>query len=129
MQQWISMYLFWHALFSALFALLLYRLVKPNPARLLLLTVMFFGVFPDLDHLLYWRPNFLNMLIPRYLTEGLSFSLRIYVYPFYLHLWLWPLAMITTATIARKLKHREYLVASALGWALHLALDGVIVLI
>jgi len=122
------MYLFWHAFFAGLLALLIYRLAKPNPAWPFLFAVTFFGVFPDIDHLLSWSPDLLTKLFPRYLTEGLSFSLRTSVYPCYLHLWLWPLILIATA-IARKGKPRKYILAAAAGWMLHLALDGVTVLL
>jgi len=121
------MYLFWHAFFAGLLALLIYKLAKPNPAWPFLLTTVFFGVFPDIDHLLFWSPDFLTKLFPRSLTEGLSFSLRTSVYPFYLHLWLWPLILIA-AVIAKKGKLSKYILAAAAGWALHLVLDGVIML-
>lgn len=123
------MYLFWHALFAVLLAFLVYKVVKPNPAWLFLFATTFFGVFPDMDHLLCWSPDFFAKLIPRYLTDGLSFSLRTQVYPCYLHMWLWPLILFAAAIIARKRKHREYFLAAACGWALHLALDGVAVLL
>jgi len=121
------MYLFWHAFFAGLLALLIYRLAKPNPAWPSLFATTFFGVFPDIDPLLSWSPDFLTRLFPRYLREGLSFSLRTNVYPSYLHLWLWPLILIATA-IAKKRKLSEYLLAAAAGWALHLVLDGAIML-
>jgi len=122
------MYLFWHALFAGLLALLIYGLVKPNPTWPFLLTTTFFGVFPDIDHLLFWNPEFLAKLFPRYLTEGLSFSLRTNVYPCYLHLWLWPIVLIAIV-IVKKGKLSAYLLAAAAGWALHLVLDGVITLL
>ena len=123
------MYLFWHALFTGLIALLACRLVKPNPAWSFLSIATIFGIMPDMDHLLCWSPDFLLRLIPRHLTEGLSLSLRTYVYPCYLHLWLWPLILVTTAILAKNRKNREYLLAMAVGWALHLALDGVAVIL
>jgi hypothetical protein len=123
------MYLFWHAVFALLLALATFRLIKPNPGSLFILVTAFFGVFPDLDHLLCWNPEFLTKLIPRHLTEGLAFNLRPFVYPCYLHLWLWPLIVITATILAKKRKHRELLLAMAVGWGLHLALDGVIVIL
>jgi len=121
------MYLFWHALFALVLALLAYWLIKPNPPWLFLFTTTFFGIFPDMDHLIDWSPDHLTKLFPRYLTEGLSFSLR--THPSALHLWLWPTIVIVTAILARKSKYRECLAAAAGGWALHLALDGVLSLI
>jgi len=82
-----------------------------------------------MDHLLFWSPDFLTKLFPRYLTEGLSFALRTYVYPCYLHLWLWPITLATITPLTRNKKYCEYLIAATAGWALHLALDGVIVLL
>jgi len=123
------MYLFWHALFALLLALLIFRLIKPNPRSLFILVTAFFGVFPDLDHLLSWNPEFLAKLFPRHLTEGLTFNLRTYAYPYYLHLWIWPLILITATILAKKRMHREHLLAMTVGWALHLTLDGVAVIL
>ena len=123
------MYVFWHGLFAGLAALLAWRLLKPNPAWLFVSTVIFFGVFPDADHLLCWNPMFLYSILPRYLTEGFAFSLRTKVYPCYLHLWLWPMVVSVLALVFRREKWRIYLVAAAIGWIIHLVLDGVLVLL
>lgn len=123
------MYLFWHVLFATLFAFLACRIVKPNPARIYLLVTAFFGIFPDIDHLLCWSQEFFSKLIPRHLTDGLSISLRTHVYPCYLHLWLWPTVLCLTAIILRRNKLLPYILGAAMAWGLHLALDGVIALI
>lgn len=123
------MYLFWHAFFAFLLSLLAYKLLKPNPAWSFLFTATFFGAVPDLDHLLCWSPSFFAKLIPRYLFEGLSFVLRTEVYPCYLHLWVWPLALVATSVLATRHKYQKYIVAATVGWSLHLALDGIAVLL
>mgnify|MGYP007084710262 CR=1 FL=1 len=123
------MYVFWHGLFAGLAALLAWRLLKPNPALLFVATVMFFGVLPDADHLLCWNPAFLYSILPRYLTDGIAFSLRTKVYPCYLHIWLWPVTISAMALAFGREKLRTYLVAAAIGWIIHLVLDGVLVLI
>lgn len=122
------MYLFWHLIFTLLLALLLYRLTSPNPAVPHLLTTFSAGAIPDLDHLLCWDPIYLSKLFPTYFGEGLTLALRTNVYPYLFHLWLWPIALLAAAAILRKRKLHTYLIAAAAGWALHLALDGVVVL-
>ena len=123
------MYMFWHALFSFVLAVLLYRLAKPNLAWLYLLATVSAGVLPDVDHLLSWNPAYLAHLFPRYLGEGLTLGLRTSVYPCILHLWLWPLFLLSIVILKRGGKLHPYLFAVAAGWALHLALDGVLVII
>lgn len=123
------MYLFWHLVFAILLAVLLYRLTLPNPAHLYLLTAISAGALPDLDHLLCWNPKYLTQLFPTYLGEGLTLILRTSVYPCILHLWVWPLSILATALLMRKSRLHIYLAAAGAGWALHLALDGVLVII
>jgi len=123
------MYLFWHLVFAIVLAVLLYRLVAPNPAHLYLLTAISAGVLPDLDHLLCWDPEYLSHLLPTYFGEGLALTLRTSVYPYILHLWVWPLSLLAAALLMRKNKLHIYLAAAVAGWVLHLALDGVLVII
>jgi len=122
-------YLFWHLAFALLLAALLYRLTFRNPAVFHLLTIVSAGVLPDLDHLLFWDPKYLSELFPRFLGEGLALTPRTDVYPFILHLWLWPLTLLAATFILRKRKLHTYLLATCAGWTLHLALDGVLVII
>ena len=123
------MYVFWHGLFAGLVALLAWRLLRPNSAWLFVFTIAFFGVFPDVDHLLCWNPMFLHSILPRYLTDGIAFSLRTRVYPRYLHLWLWPAIMSALAFLFKREGLRTYPVAAAVGWVIHLILDGVLVVL
>ena len=123
------MYLFWHFLFACLLALLLYRLSSPNPAGPYVITVVSAGVLPDLDHLLNWSPKYLARIFPwQFLLEGLRFGFRANVYPFILHFWIWPLILLAAAFFTRKKRAHAYLMAAAAGWALHLALDGVLLI-
>jgi len=123
------MYLFWHLIFALLMAVSLYALTTPNPAVLHLTATVSAGVLPDVDHLLCWNPKYLSQLFPTYFGEGLTLALRTNVYPYILHLWLWPLALLAATAILGKRKLHTYLIAAAAGWALHLALDGVVVLV
>ena len=123
------MYLFWHAIFTALLAILLCRIANANPARLHLLTTVSAGVLVDLDHLFSWNPKYLSQLFPTYLGEGLTLALRTNVYPCIFHLWLWPLTLLAATITLRRKKLHKYMLAAAAGWALHLALDGVVVLL
>jgi len=125
----LHLYMFWHLLFAFLFALLLCRLIAANPAMLYVATVTSAGTLMDVDHLLAWNPENLSKLIPTYLWEGLTFSFRTSVYPMILHLWLWPLLLVAAALLFRNRSAHKYLLAGAAGWALHLALDGVLVLL
>ena len=122
-------YLFWHLAFALLFAALLHRLTFRNPAVSHLLTTVSAGVLPDLDHLLSWDPKYLSELLPRFLGEGLTLTLRTNVYPFILHLWLWPLTLLAAGFILRRRNIHTYLLAACAGWGLHLALDGVLVMV
>ena len=123
------MYLFWHFLFALVLAVLLRRLVAANPAGLFIGTIVSAGTLVDTDHLLLWNQSMLSEIFPTYFPEGLTFSFRTSVYPMILHLWLWPLLLIAAALLIRSRKARMYLLAGAAGWALHLVLDGVLVLI
>jgi len=123
------MYLFWHLFFAAILASLLTLLLKPNPSKPFFLTMAFVGVLPDLDHLLYWTPDSLSRIIPTYLWEGLTFSLRRSVYPMVLHLWLWPILLFAAAILLRRNKLHPYIFAGVAGWTVHLAFDGVLTVI
>ena len=70
-----------------------------------------------------------SKIFPTYLLEGLEFHLRASAYPFILHFWVWPLLLLASAFILRKEKGHAYLLAAGAGWALHLALDGIVTLI
>jgi len=123
------MYLFWHLVFAIVLAVSLYRLTAPNPAHLHLIAAISAGVLPDLDHLLCWDPEYLSHLLPTYFGEGLALTLRTSVYPYILHLWLWPLSLLAASLLTRKSRLHIYLAAAVAGWALHLALDGILVVI
>ena len=123
------MYMFWHLLFAFVLALLLYRLVAANPALPYIFTIVSAGTFVDVDHLLAWNPGYFSKLFPAYFWEGLTFAFRTNVYPLILHLWAWPLILTAAALLVRGRKIHTYLLAAAGGWALHLVMDGVLVLL
>lgn len=124
------MFMFWHLSFTVIFAVLLFQVARrPNPAWLFVLTTASAGVLPDLDHLAAWTPEFFSKIFPTYLLEGLEFHLRTSAYPLILHFWVWPLLLLASAFILRNRKAHMYLLAAGAGWALHLALDGIVTLI
>jgi len=57
------------------------------------------------------------------------FSLRTQVHPCHLYLWLWPITLLTATTLLRRRELYTCLLAASAGWALHLALDGILLLI
>jgi hypothetical protein len=121
---------FWHLFFAVILGVVLFRVARrPNPAWLFVLTTASAGVLPDLDHLAAWSPEFLSKIFPTYLGEGLEFHLRTSAYPLILHFWAWPLLLLASAFILRNAKAHTYLLALGAGWALHLALDGIMTLI
>jgi hypothetical protein len=93
-----------------------------------LATVVAGGVLPDLDHLLNWDPKYLSRIFPAFLFQGLKLAFRETAYPLILHFWLWPLILLAAALLLRKRSVHAYLLAAGAGWALHLALDGVLLL-
>lgn len=87
---------------------------------------LFTFMLPDLDHLAFWDPAMISHIFPTRwedLFEGL-FTPRS---PFLLHFWGFPLA-VTAVAIYGKFHRKswwKYLAVLAVGWATHLALDGV----
>ncbi|MDD1775818.1 MAG: hypothetical protein LUP94_00520, partial [Candidatus Methanomethylicus sp.] len=93
---------------------------KPVPLTLLSVGLIAF-LLPDLDHLLYWEPYMAGLLFPLSLTDLFSgFSLR---HPSYLHLWLFPAALILAAFLMRRRANPywKYIAIVAVGWTVHLA--------
>ena len=100
---------------------------KPRSLPLLAVGLASF-MLPDIDHLLYWEPYMANLLLPTSfsdLFEGL-FGPRS---PLYLHMWLYPAVMAVSAVGLERSRNRSwrYLALIAVGWAVHLALDGVLI--
>ncbi len=84
-------------------------------------------IMPDLDHLLIWEPSMAGKILP-FSLEDLAVGLFGPRSPSLLHWWLLP-ALVVPAAIALRMKgnhYWEYLAAAALGWAVHLILDGVL---
>jgi len=90
------------------------------------LWAVFTFMLPDLDHLLFWNSKMLSSLFPR--TWGdLSKDLFSPRHPILLHSWLFPAIIATIAAYSRHhgLKCWKYIAILAMGWAVHLAIDGV----
>jgi hypothetical protein len=87
------------------------------------------GTLIDVDHLLVWDRSLFSKIFPTYFPEGLTFAFRRRVYPMILHLWLWPLLLVAVSLLIRDSQAHRYLSAGAAGWAFHLTLDGVLVLL
>jgi len=82
---------------------------------------------PDLDHLLVWEPSMAGKILPSSLQD-LAVGLFGPRSPSMLHCWLLPALLVPPALA---LRHRGrlpwgYLAAAALGWSVHLILDGVL---
>ena len=123
------LYLLWHVVIALALALLLYRPRGLNPHGLHVVTVVFGGVLPDLDHLLAWDPKYLLRIFPWHLWEGLTFAFRSPVSSAVLHLWVWPLSLLVVGLLAKERRFASYLLAVGVGWGLHLVLDGVVAIL
>ena len=104
---------------------LLYRKNFPSP-YLFLIFIVFFAL-PDIDHLFYWQSSMNNEIYPlsfQSLFAGM-FQPR---QPNLLHDWIFPATIAATSGIfyACKSTYWKYLAILALGWSVHLALDGVL---
>ncbi len=108
---------------GALALLLRQRLNQP----FVYLWSIFVFMLPDVDHFLFWNPEMLQGLFPRTLQD-LYIELLSNRHPLYLHSWLFPAAIAAIAVYGRKrgFKHLKYVEVLALGWAVHLILDGVV---
>jgi hypothetical protein len=99
----------------------------------------FFGIFcfmfPDIDHLpsiiLFWDPQIIWKIIPMTL-EDLFRGIFMPRQSFMLHDWFFPSILTLISLLWFGLSTREeispklkYLVVLAAGWAVHIALDGV----
>ena len=120
------MYLFWHFIIALSVGLLLYRPRNLRPHGICVAIVVMAGGLPDLDHLLAWDPKYLQRILPWRLWEGLAFAFRSPVTSTILHMWVWPLLLLAGGLIGRKKQIGNFLLAAAMGWALHLVLDGVV---
>jgi len=82
---------------------------------------------PDLDHLLVWEPSMAGKILPSSLQD-LAVGLFGPRSPSMLHCWLLPALLVPPALALRHLGRLPwgYLAAAALGWSVHLILDGVL---
>jgi len=84
-------------------------------------------VMPDLDHLLIWEPSMAGKILPTSLQD-LAVGLFGPRSPSMLHCWLLPALLVPAALAIRQRDHPlwGYVAAAALGWSVHLILDGVL---
>lgn len=147
MRPWSMTYLAFHALLIAPLLVTLAGLRHRNPhfdpirgfkadPKFYLLG-LFFGVLPDLDHLVFWEGGMLEGIVPTSWERLVAGLLEIVPYSFnqgyfLLHYWIFPLSITLLGLIfyalAPKKGHWQYLMLLAAGWSLHLMLDGVIIL-
>ncbi len=87
---------------------------------------LFTFMLPDLDHFLFWNSRMIAALFPKTLEDLYKdlFSTR---HPLFLHYWLFPVTVSVVAAYGRQrgLKAWKYIAILAVGWAVHIALDGV----
>lgn len=90
---------------------------------------VFFFLLPDLDHLLYWHPSMWNLIFPLTL-EDLLRGIFVPRPPSFLHNWIFPISIASLTALGLHYGWREwkYLAILAIGWAVHLILDGVLLL-
>jgi len=98
---------------------------RSRPSVFLLGWAAFAFIMPDLDHLLIWEPSMAGKILPSSLQD-LAVGLFGPRSPSMLHCWLLPALLVPPALA---LRHRGYLLwgylaAAALGWSVHLILDG-----
>lgn len=120
--------LFTHLLFGAAFLgaiALFYRRHLTHPA-VYVLGALFF-LLPDLDHLLYWDPSMWGLIFPSTL-EDLLREIFVPRLPSLLHNWIFPISIVSLTALGLHYGWREwkYLAILAAGWAVHLLLDGVL---
>jgi hypothetical protein len=98
---------------------------KPQSLSLLVVGLAAF-LLPDIDHLLYWEPYMSGLLLPLSFADLFAgFGPRP---PSYLHMWVFPAAIALLAAVMRSKGNNfwQYVALLAVGWAVHLALDGVL---
>lgn len=90
---------------------------------------MFTFMLPDLDHLAYWESSMVSKIFP-VTWESLFYGLFVPRDPIILHFWGFPFAAIALALYGKFCgwRHWKYLAILAVGWATHLALDGVMLI-
>ncbi len=119
--------LFTHLLFGLAasgIALVAYR--KSHLPLFFLGCLTFAFIMPDIDHLLRWEPSMTGLIFPTSVADLVKgiFGPR---EPSLLHNWIFPGLAIVSTVALRKLDDRywRYAAAIAIGWAVHFALDGV----
>jgi hypothetical protein len=121
-----------HILFGLIICLILFSLLKikgvNSPSKAFYLFTLFMMEFPDLDHL-YSMKIQLKYLVPFTISDLFKWSLRTEVDPLHvLHFWIYPFMFLALLALPSKYLHglRWWILATFLGWSIHLLLDGVV---
>jgi len=99
-----------------------------SPKKIYVVGVLFF-ILPDLDHLLTWQPSMLGYIFPVTLWDLLK-DIFVPRHPLLLHNWIFPasLAVLTVVGFRYGWSMWKLLAILTLGWAVHLLLDGVLLI-
>jgi len=88
------------------------------------------AVIPDFDHVFAWDPKYWMRILPLQFWQSIAWNLR--VMPMQLNLiahdWMWPLVFFVPSLALWRVNRPAALILLmlAVGWSLHLVLDGVI---
>jgi hypothetical protein len=111
----------------AVTALLFWRFRDRLEPRWLWLAFPFLFIMPDVDHLLYWQPSMLGLILPLSLGDLFAgmFGPRP---PSYLHNWFIPVGLLALGLYPKITdgRVRFVLLVAALAWATHMLMDGVL---
>jgi len=85
-------------------------------------------LLPDIDPLLYWEQYMASLILPSSFAD-LFLGLFGPRPPSCLHMWIFPAAIALSAAVMRSKGNRlwQYAALFTIGWAVHLALDGVLI--
>lgn len=83
-------------------------------------------VFPDFDHLFFWRDVYWKRIFP-FALPTIGFPRYTTVFNF-LHFWIYPFLLLTLAVLIPTSSNilKKYLLALVFGWSFHLCLDGIV---
>jgi len=106
---------------------LVYKKKFSNPIVFVAMAALF--TLPDLDHLAFWQPSMVNMILPLTFWDLFTgmFAPRP---PLLLHNWLFPAIFALTAIVAYRYHWNKwgFIAILSIAWATHLLLDGVMLM-
>lgn len=119
--------LFTHLLFGLAASGIAAAAFRKSRLQLHLLGFLAFAfIMPDIDHLVRWEPSMSGLIFPASLADLVKgiFGPR---EPSLLHFWIFPGIAAASAVALNKFDSRlwAYAASMAIGWAVHLLLDGV----